>query len=194
MVTEFVEGKKYKCIDVEGFVASWHGNKVILDTHFDGGRVLMWKGLEVRASDGAVVTYQGREILRLKELQYLSLVEDKAPLWDGKEDLEAGMALSVMNSFGTCCILKEINYIKGSGETQYLLQGTYTDFKTLHLVYFEDLVSLVPDEKEIFSKEVLSKWQRTGLDLAQETLSDSAPIGEIVDICWDVFNKGGDDA
>lgn len=204
MIKGFVEGKKYKCIDVEGYENSGHYNPVCITKYFDEEFILRsWEGLTVDY-DGWLVsdTYY---IISESEFKYFSLVEEEGEgtlledspslskdlRWDGKEDLEVGMLVG--STVGEALyVLRQINHVEGDNLTQYLIQETYTDLhKTLHLVSLDEMYTLVPDKKQEFSGKVLEKWRRTSLDTAHDSEVSTAPIGDIIDICWDVFEKGG---
>ena len=159
-------------------------------THFD--RYMHWddnKGWNL--THGESVYYADFERCAVR-LGYVTKSEDiytknkeiniapKENLWDGKDDLQVGMKLTVINSFDTPMYLQAILECNNDNETQYLLSEETT--KVHHLFYKEELRTLVKDPREVFCKKMLKEVQGSHPDFAQDTTWD---IEELAGWCWD---------
>tara|TARA_R110000782_G_scaffold75562_3_gene150708 strand:+ start:5713 stop:6057 length:345 start_codon:yes stop_codon:yes gene_type:complete len=108
-------------------------------------------------------------------------------LWDGKEDLGVGMELTVLNTFDTPLVVKQIINIDCDEDDQYLLAEVVNNKH--HLVWKHQLRSLVIDPKVKFAKKMLEVIRESHPDFAHDTSWD---IRELAMLCYEDLMEGGE--
>lgn len=168
-------GKTYRLVDKGGYFNSYLDNNSIAETYMPNGVITITEDL----------LHDPIDIISEQELEFFELVEDEPYLWDGKEEVQVGMKLTAVNACDTELTLERINPAGDGYDTQYIVSEV--NDKKMHILYYEDLRTLVPDPKVAFSKKMLAKVRSSHPDFAHDNTWD---IVELAGMCFDEL-KGG---
>lgn len=177
-------GKSYRLIDKEGWFNSSDLNRRFYDNCFSNDII----DIEQVSTFGNYLIDDVIVIDGETELQYFEEVKsDVKILWDGESPLLVDMWVKLSPLENIPGNFSQVVYIAKKG--LYVLEDELGHIQSR---IKEGLYAAELSAKDKFLVDVLEEWKSQGIDFAQDTMNTQSDLQSISIICWEVFNREGE--